>query len=574
MKGYNMMSIKGNSKSYIEILSTYGALAETMCGTFDFEIEDRLTYWHSDHGTWDDECQYTADRNIQYRTGLGYYDYHPTSSVQPHAVKDVENTSGRVSWDSHDLTFKDLGKVSYISSHENGSYGIVYAPDDGRWESLLYNSSQWPDMVRRYVGDMEIVSSGPSEVCRFYYLGHGVVLRKVNNTVTPLYAFTDNLGSITRLYTANGTEKFKAQYDPWGVQKVIKNDINFARGYCGHEMLNWFQLINMNGRLYDPMLGRFLSPDNYVQMPTSTQSFNRYSYCLNNPLKYVDPDGNSFIASIVTGALIGALLSGGTYSVSALISRNKWNKSDFWKSIGIGAFSGALGGALGELGTKSNLFGNFGNTLGYKLLSQTSNAIVTNTVFDKDISLSNIIAIGVSAYVGIKLPKFKATEKSLLNNGFNELKHNIASGFITGATQGIVNSVFKKDASYIYKSALGGVISSIGRTLTMDVFMGLPFKPDESIKTDGQFRKGFFLKAFTQGITLGRQIFVGSIKSNSLLHHENYHIIQQENYGFAEFYRRIINDYFDDFIHGRDFEGDFDVEADKYSGFMSIKKNN
>lgn len=58
--------------------------------------------------------------------------------------------------------------------------------------------------------------------------------------------------------------------------------------------------------------------------------------------------------------------------------------------------SGALGGTLGELGTKSNLFGNFGNTLGYKLLSQTSNAIVTNTVFDKDISLSNIIAIGVS----------------------------------------------------------------------------------------------------------------------------------------------------------------------------------
>ena len=55
-----------------------------------------------------------------------------------------------------------------------------------------------------------------------------------------------------------------------------------------------FSLIDMNGRLYDPVLGRFLSPDNYVQMPESSQSFNRYSYCLNNPLKYTDPSGQLF----------------------------------------------------------------------------------------------------------------------------------------------------------------------------------------------------------------------------------------------------------------------------------------
>ena len=340
MKGYNMMSIKGNSKSYIEILSTYGALAETMCGTFEFEIEDRLTYWHSDLGTWDDECQYTADGNIQYRTRLGYYDYHPTSDVRPHAVKGVENTSGRVSGDSHDLTFNDLGKVSYISSHENGSYGIVYGPDGGRWESSLYKTgSQWPDTVHRYVGDMEIVSSGPSEVCRFYYLGHGVVLRKVNNSVTPLYAFTDNLGSVTRLYTVTGTEKFRAQYDPWGVQVVNKNDVNFARGYCGHEMLDDFQLINMNGRMYDPVLGRFLSPDNYVQMPTSAQSFNRYSYCLNNPLKYIDTDGE--FAWIPILAFLGGMMN-------VIANSNNINSSwDALKYFGVGFASGAAGAYVG-----------------------------------------------------------------------------------------------------------------------------------------------------------------------------------------------------------------------------------
>lgn len=37
-----------------------------------------------------------------------------------------------------------------------------------------------------------------------------------------------------------------------------------------------------------------MSPDNYVQMPDNSQNFNRYSYCLNNPLKYIDPSGNLF----------------------------------------------------------------------------------------------------------------------------------------------------------------------------------------------------------------------------------------------------------------------------------------
>ena len=63
------------------------------------------------------------------------------------------------------------------------------------------------------------------------------------------------------------------------------------RGFTGHEFLSDFNLYNMNGRLYDPVLGRFLSPDPYIADPSFTQSYNRYSYVLNNPLKYNDPTG-------------------------------------------------------------------------------------------------------------------------------------------------------------------------------------------------------------------------------------------------------------------------------------------
>jgi hypothetical protein len=50
----------------------------------------------------------------------------------------------------------------------------------------------------------------------------------------------------------------------------------------------------MNGRMYDPVLARFLSPDPFVQAPDFSQNYNRYSYCLNNPLKYTDPSGEFF----------------------------------------------------------------------------------------------------------------------------------------------------------------------------------------------------------------------------------------------------------------------------------------
>lgn len=101
----------------------------------------------------------------------------------------------------------------------------------------------------------------------------------------------------------------------------------------------------MNGRIYDPRLGRFLSPDPYVQAPYNSQNYNRYSYCLNNPLKYTDPDGESFIvaAAIIIGAAIGA-------HTGYKIAKSKgydWNDGKMWGYI-IGG--GVIGGVAGWCG--------------------------------------------------------------------------------------------------------------------------------------------------------------------------------------------------------------------------------
>ncbi len=88
------------------------------------------------------------------------------------------------------------------------------------------------------------------------------------------------------------------QYANTTVTGCIAGSEWLTRGYTGHEHIDEFGIINMNARMYDPLLGRMLSPDKYVQDATSIQNFKRYTYELNNPLKYTDPDGEmAFLAA-------------------------------------------------------------------------------------------------------------------------------------------------------------------------------------------------------------------------------------------------------------------------------------
>ena len=90
------------------------------------------------------------------------------------------------------------------------------------------------------------------------------------------------------------TLTFDRNSSNWSFDNVPENFL-FDRGYTGHEHLDEFGLINMNGRVYDAYLARFLSPDPFVQAPGYGQNYNRYSYVLNNPLKYTDPSGYTYL---------------------------------------------------------------------------------------------------------------------------------------------------------------------------------------------------------------------------------------------------------------------------------------
>jgi|GEM_PF-5481644 len=96
----------------------------------------------------------------------------------------------------------------------------------------------------------------------------------------------------------------------------------------------------MNARLYDPLLHRFLAPDNYVQNPYSTQNFNRYGYVLNNPLKYNDPSGEFPIVAALIGALINVAVNGISNTMAG---------RPFFQNWGMAAFTGFIGGAASNM---------------------------------------------------------------------------------------------------------------------------------------------------------------------------------------------------------------------------------
>ena len=197
---------------------------------------------------------------------------------------------------------------------DDGSMVIDYGYNQNR----IYMSSNVAGRTKTktYVGACEIVEqNGKKDVYTFIEGPAGifavcVIDEKGNKTYN--YIHKDNLGSWCIITDEDGNLVQEVSYDAWGnirdcdewVNTDAEQTLLFDRGFTGHEHLLDFGLINMNGRIYDPLISMMLSPDNNIQMPQMSQNFNRYSYCLNNPLRYEDSTGE-LVESLVFGVVGG-----------------------------------------------------------------------------------------------------------------------------------------------------------------------------------------------------------------------------------------------------------------------------
>ena len=108
----------------------------------------------------------------------------------------------------------------------------------------------------------------------------------------------------------------------------------------------------VNSRLYSPYLGRFVSPDSLLNSEGGPLDYNPYIYARNNPYKYIDRNGEFWW-------IVAAAVFGGFGNVCANID-NISNAGGFFKSFGIGAGAGALGGWLGPYAAAGFGFGTTG----------------------------------------------------------------------------------------------------------------------------------------------------------------------------------------------------------------------
>ena len=406
---------------------------------FSYDRLDRLTSCKT--GTTSVmKIDYAPNGNILFKTGIGNYSYD--EKVKPHAIKEVDNTNGDISEATLITAYNDFGKVELIADSKNNlRMSVCYGPDQERWTTYL---SKDGNFVRStvYAGDYEQVTER-GIIREYHYLDGNVIFVRENSSIwKPYLAFTDNLGSILSVFDEEGRKVFDASYDAWGKQTITQNDIGLYRGYTGHEMLNEYDIINMNGRLYDPVIGRFFSPDNYVQMPFNSQNFNRYSYCLNNPLKYTDPSGEWF-------GIDDLIVAGAGFVVGYLgnaISSHNWG----WSSIKSGLIT--AGASWLGFNTAGLATGSITSATWRQVGSICLNGIVNKAFPSGNVPLNDHLGLAFS-------PSFSWTEGGLTAGMLASLSYTDGD-FSASVSGGITNNYVGWNAEASY----GGWGAGFGKT--------------------------------------------------------------------------------------------------------------
>ncbi len=379
---------------------------------FWYDARNRLTRTDSrtNGGTWTNSRQvqtYNVAGNILTKTGLGTYTY---GSTRPHAVTSsggvtytydangnvISDTSGRA---FHYTSFDLIRRVSQGTAHTEFHYAA------GRGRSLKRELSGTTVQSRtHYLGNVEVIWNGSSPgtgVGQYRrYIGGMLIATWYQSTgVDQLrYLHTDHLGSTTAITDEAGQVVTWMSYDPWGLRRhadawhpwtappsVYLNAMLAVtpRGFTGHEHVDNAGIIHMNGRIYDPRLGRFLQADPFIE---DASTLNRYTYVHNNPLAYTDPSGffswkkvlkiAAMVAiSVVTYGAASAYF--GTLMTSQILVNAAAGAVTGFVTGGLatgtleGAFMGALGGAV--MGAAAGV--NWGNSIARTLGTATAGGV-------------------------------------------------------------------------------------------------------------------------------------------------------------------------------------------------------
>jgi len=185
-----------------------------------------------------------------------------------------------------------------------------------------------------------------------------------------VYFTLDHLGSVAVVTDQFGAVVERASYDAWGKRRHADGSAAACyalssattRGFTNQEMMDSVCLVNLNARLYDPTLGRFMSADPMVEDPYNLQILNRYSYVLNNPLSFTDPSGMCFL---------GCFWNSGTFrgiaELVAVVTFQEWVLPEI-EGTSFAALTSAAGGgsasAITTLGVNAGIAGGIGGAIG------------------------------------------------------------------------------------------------------------------------------------------------------------------------------------------------------------------
>lgn len=272
---------------------------------FQYDALDRLTQMKL-NGSNPLNIAYDTKGNITSKFDAGAQQYDAQRHNQAIAAA---NSAGAISQTQQNITYTQFDQPKHLTEGSN-ELEISYDAFKNRIQSAFWQNGS-PLKTRIYLNESELelnASNNPVQQVNYISSPTGICSMQVNQggNANLFYPCTDHLGSLLTITDEQGNVTAEQNFDAWGRRRHATTwaytGLNqlpgwLNRGYTGHEMLEMFDLVNMNGRLYDPKTARMLSADPVLQEGGNTQNYNKYSYCLNNPLKYTDPSGYAFTPS-------------------------------------------------------------------------------------------------------------------------------------------------------------------------------------------------------------------------------------------------------------------------------------